>query len=207
MTIRVLAVDDHQVVRAGLTTVLGAVPDIAVVGEAADGREAVARYAELRPDVVLMDLRMPGLDGVGAIEAIRRGDPAARVVAFTMYEGDVDIHRALSAGAVGYLLKETPAAELVAAIRDVAAGRRALPAAVARALAEYTPRADLTARELEVLRLVAKGLQNTEVAGVIGRTAGTVKVHLRHIFQKLGTEDRTEAVTVALQRGYLHLDD
>ena len=124
-----------------------------------------------------------------------------------MYEGDVDIHRALAAGAIGYLLKDVPAAELLQAIRNAAAGRRALPAAVARALADFTPRVDLTAREVEVLRLVAKGLRNSEVARLIGRTTGTVKVHLQHIFQKLGTDDRTEAVTVALQRGYLHLDD
>lgn len=124
-----------------------------------------------------------------------------------MYAGDVDIHRALAAGAIGYLLKDAPAAELIQAIRSAAAGRRALPAAVARALADFTPRVDLTAREVEVLRLVAKGLQNSQVARLIGRTTGTVKVHLQHIFQRLGTEDRTEAVTVALQRGYLHLDD
>jgi DNA-binding NarL/FixJ family response regulator len=186
-----------------LATELG----IEVVGEARDGREAVARYAELRPDVVLMDLRMPRMDGIAATQAIRQGDPQARVIVLTMYEGDVDIHRALAAGAIGYLLKEVPAAELVQAVRNAAAGRRALPAAVARALADFTPRVDLTAREVEVLRLVAKGLQNSEVARLIGRTTGTVKVHLQNIFQKLGTEDRTEAVTVALQRGYLHLDD
>ncbi len=205
-TIRVLAADDHAVVRAGVAAMLANAPDLELVGQAADGHEAVARYAELRPDVVLMDLRMPGMDGVAAIEAIRRGDPQARVVALTMYEGDVDIHRALTAGAAGYLLKGASAAELTAAIRAVAAGRRALPAAVARALAEFTPRVDLTAREVEVLRLVAKGLGNSEVACVLGLTAGTVKVHLQHIYRKLGTEDRTEAVTVALQRGYLHLD-
>ena len=207
MTIRVLTADDHLVVRAGLAALIATEPGLEVVGEARDGREAVARYAELRPDVVLMDLRMPGMDGVAATRAIRQGDPQARIVVLTMYDGDVDIHRALAAGATGYLLKETPAAELLQAIRSAAAGRRALPAAVARALADFTPRVDLTAREVEVLRLVAKGLQNSEVARLIGRTTGTVKVHLQHIFQKLGTEDRTEAVTVALQRGYLHLDD
>ncbi len=205
--IRVLAADDHAVVLAGIAAMIANAPGIALVGEATNGREAVARYAELRPDVVLMDLRMPELDGVAAIERIRRDDPHARVIALTMYDGDVDIHRALSAGAAGYLLKGAPAAELMAAIRAVAAGQRALPAAVAQALAEFTPRVDLTAREVEVLRLVAKGLQNSEVARVLGLTAGTVKVHLQHIYRKLGTEDRTETVTVALQRGYLHLDD
>jgi len=164
-------------------------------------------YATLRPDVVLMDLRMPELDGVAATRAIRDGDPHARVVVLTMYDGDVDIHRALAAGAVGYLLKDSSTAELVGALRRAAAGRRTLPAAVARALAEYTPRTDLTPRELEVLRLLAKGLENTEVASVVGCAPGTIKVHLQHIFGKLGTGDRTEAVTIAYQRGYLHLDD
>ena len=205
--IRVLAADDHAVVRAGIAAMIANEPDIALVGEATNGRDAVERYAALRPDVVLMDLRMPELDGVAALERIRRDDPHARVIALTTYEGDVDIHRALSAGAAGYLLKGGSAAELMAAIRAVAAGQRALPAAVAQALAEFTPRVDLTAREVEVLRLVAKGLQNSEVARVLGLTAGTVKVHLQHIYRKLGTEDRTEAVTVALHRGYLHLDD
>ena len=207
MTIRVLTADDHLVVRAGLAALIATEPGIEVVGEARDGREAVERYAALRPDVVLMDVRMPGMDGVAATQAIRRDDPQARIVVITMYEGDVDIHRALAAGAIGYLLKDVPAAELLQAIRNAAAGRRALPAAVARALADFAPRVDLTAREVEVLRLVAKGLRNSEVARLIGRTTGTVKVHLQHIFQKLGTDDRTEAVTVALQRGYLHLDD
>jgi DNA-binding NarL/FixJ family response regulator len=207
MTIRVLTADDHLVVRLGLAAMIAPEPGIEVVGEACDGREAVERYAELRPDVVLMDLRMPRMDGIAATSAIRRADPHARVVVLTMYEGDVDIHRALAAGAIGYFLKEAPSGDLLRAVRNAAAGRRALPATVARALAEYTPRVDLTAREVEVLRLVAKGLRNTEVARLIGRTAGTVKVHLQHIFRKLETEDRTEAVTVALQRGYLHLDD
>ncbi len=206
-TIRVLTVDDHTVVRSGLAAMLANAPDIALVGEAPDGQQAVRRYAELRPDVVLMDLRMPNMDGVTAIRVIRQDDPRARIIALTMYEGDVDIHRALAAGAAGYLAKDVPAAELVSAIRTVAAGRRAIPPAVARALAEYTPRVDLTEREVEVLRLVAKGLSNSEVASVLGLAAGTAKIHLQHIFRKLNTEDRTEAVTVALQRGYLHLDD
>jgi two-component system, NarL family, response regulator len=207
MSIRVLTADDHAVVRTGLATMIATEPDLELVGQASNGREAVEMYAMLRPDVVLMDLRMPELDGVAATRAIRHSDPDARVLALTMYDGDVDIHRALTAGAVGYLLKDSSAEELIAALRTAAAGHRTLPAAVARALAEHTPRADLTARELEVLRLVAKGLENTEVASVIGCAAGTVKIHLQHIFGKLGTSDRTEAVTIAFQRGYLHLDD
>jgi DNA-binding NarL/FixJ family response regulator len=206
MTIRVLTVDDHAVVRAGIGAMIANAADVAVVAEAADGAEAVERYAAHRPDVVLMDLRMPRMGGVDAIGAIRATDPAARVLALTMYDGDADIHRALGAGACGYMLKDVPGAELIGAIRSAAAGRRVIPAAVAGRLAEFTPRVDLTAREVEVLRLVAKGLRNREVARVIGRTEGTVKAHLKNILEKLGADDRTEAVTLALQRGIIHLD-
>jgi DNA-binding NarL/FixJ family response regulator len=154
-----------------------------------------------------MDIRMPRLDGVEATRAIRTAAPDARIVALTMYEGDADIHRALSAGASAYLLKGVPAADLMTAIRRVVAGKRVIPSDVADRLAEYTPRVELTAREVEVLRLVAKGLRNKEVARVIGRTEGTVKVHLKNILEKLEVDDRTEAVTIALQRGIIHLDD
>jgi DNA-binding NarL/FixJ family response regulator len=207
MTIRVLTADDHAVVRAGIAAMIANEADMVVVAEASDGAEAVARYAEHAPDVVLMDLRMPALDGASAIRAIRAGDPAARIVALTTYEGDADIHRALSAGACAYLVKDVLGAELVRAIRGAADGKRVIPAAVASRLAEFTPRVDLTGREVEVLRLVAKGLRNREVARVIGRTEGTVKAHLKNIHEKLGVEDRTEAVTLALQRGIIHLDD
>ena len=207
MPIRVLTADDHALVRAGITAMIANESDIAVAAEAADGAEAVAQYALHRPDVVLMDLRMPRMGGVEAIRAILADDPAARVLALTMYEGDADIHRALGAGACAYLLKDVPGAELIAAIRAAAAGRRVIPPAVAGRLAEFTPRVDLTAREVEVLRLVAKGLRNREVARVIGRTEGTVKAHLKNIHEKLGVDDRTEAVTLALQRGIIHLDD
>jgi DNA-binding NarL/FixJ family response regulator len=207
MTIRVLIADDHAVVRAGLAAMIANEDDITVVAEAADGDEAVALYAEHRPDVVLMDILMPRLNGVEATRAIRAAHSDARVVALTMYEGDADIHRALSAGASAYLLKGARAADLMSAIRRVASGKRVIPAEVADRLAEYTPRIELTAREVEVLRLVAKGLRNKEVARVIGRTEGTVKVHLKNIHEKLGVDDRTEAVTIALQRGIIHLDD
>ena len=207
MTIRVLIADDHAVVRAGLAAMIANEDDITVVAEAADGDEAVALYAEHRPDVVLMDILMPRLNGVEATRAIRAAHSDARVVALTMYEGDADIHRALSAGASAYLLKGARAADLMGAIRRVASGKRVIPAEVADRLAEYTPRIELTAREVEVLRLVAKGLRNKEVARVIGRTEGTVKVQLKNIHEKLGVDDRTEAVTIALQRGIIHLDD
>lgn len=205
--IRVLTADDHGVVRAGIAAMIANETDISVVAEAGNGEEALARYAEHHPDVVLMDLRMPKVDGVAAIRAIREADPGARIIALTTYEGDADIHRALSAGACAYLVKDVLVAELVNAIRAAAAGKRVIPAAVASRLAEFTPRVDLTAREVEVLRLVAKGLRNREIARIIGRTEGTVKVHLKNIHEKLGVEDRTEAVTLALQRGIIHLDD
>jgi DNA-binding NarL/FixJ family response regulator len=154
-----------------------------------------------------MDLRMGRMDGVAAINAIVAEHPAARVVVLSSYEGDADIHRALSAGACGYLIKDTLGQELVRGLRAAAAGRRVVPQTVANRLAEFTPRVELTAREVEVLRLVAKGLRNREIARVIGRTEGTVKAHLKNIYEKLGVEDRTESVTVALQRGIIHLDD
>jgi DNA-binding NarL/FixJ family response regulator len=205
--IRVLTADDHSVVRAGIAAMIANETDITVVAEAGNGEEAVARYSEHHPNVVLMDLRMPKVDGVTAIRAIREADPDARIVALTTYDGDADIHRALSAGACAYLVKDVLVGELVNAIRSAAAGKRVIPATVATRLAEFTPRVDLTTREVEVLRLVAKGLRNREIARVIGRTEGTVKVHLKNIHEKLGVEDRTEAVTLALQRGIIHLDD
>jgi two-component system NarL family response regulator len=206
MSIRVLTVDDHALVRAGIRAMLTIEPDITVVGEAADGAEAVERYAGLSPDVVLMDLRMPHVDGVAAIVAIRAADPQARIIALSTYNGDVDIHRALAAGACAFLVKDVLVSELIDAIRNVAAGRRVLPGSVAAALAEYVPRVELTPRELEVLRLVAKGLRNTDIARVMGLTTGTVKVHLKNVFSKLGSDDRTEAVTIGLQRGFIQLD-
>jgi two-component system NarL family response regulator len=207
MNIRVLTADDHAVVRAGIAAMIANEPDIVVVAEAGDGAEAIALYHEHIPDVVLMDLRMPKMDGVSAITAIRTAHPDAHVVALTTYDGDADIHRALSAGACAYLVKDVLVAQLVHAIRNAAAGKRVIPTAVASRLAEFTPRVDLTEREVEVLRLVAKGLRNKDIARVIGRTEGTVKVHVKNILQKLGVDDRTEAVTLALQRGIIHLDD
>jgi DNA-binding NarL/FixJ family response regulator len=157
--------------------------------------------------VVLMDLRMPTVDGVAAIREIRHAHAEARIVALTSYDGDADIYRALSAGASGYLIKDMLGTEVVAAVRAAAAGRRVIPPAVAARLAEFTPRIELTGRELEVLRLAAKGLRNKEIARVIGRTEETVKVHVKHIMAKLGVTGRTEAVTLVLQRGVIHVDD
>ncbi|HEV7994535.1 MAG TPA: response regulator transcription factor [Gemmatimonadaceae bacterium] len=204
--IRVLVADDHPVVRSGLASVIAQQPELELVAEAANGRQAVELFREHRPDVVLMDLRMPEMDGVSAIEQIRAGAPEARILALTTYEGDVDIHRALAAGARGYLIKDMLLSDVLSAIRAVHRGERVIPLAVAARLAEFTPRSDLTEREIEVLQLVARGLSNRDVAGVIGRTDETVKVHLKNIFAKLGVADRTEAVTLAFSRGILHLD-
>jgi DNA-binding NarL/FixJ family response regulator len=204
--IRVLVADDHPVVRSGLAGIISQEPEFELVAEASDGRNAVARFREHRPDVVLMDLRMPDMDGVAAIREIKSDFPEARILALTTYEGDVDIHRALEAGARGYLLKDMLLTDVLTAIRAVHRGERVIPMAVAAKLAEFTPRTDLTEREVEVLQLVARGLSNHDVAGIIGRTDETVKVHLKNIFAKLGVADRTEAVTLALSRGILHLD-
>jgi DNA-binding NarL/FixJ family response regulator len=153
-----------------------------------------------------MDLRMPHMDGVAAIRQIKSEFPDVGVLALTTYEGDVDIHRALEAGARGYLTKDMLLTEVVSAIRAVHRGERVIPAQVAARLAEFTPRTDLTEREIEVVRLVARGLSNHEIAGVIGRSDETVKLHLKNIFSKLGVADRTEAVTLAISRGILHLE-
>jgi DNA-binding NarL/FixJ family response regulator len=202
-----MTADDHPVVRKGISALVANEPDMSVVAEAADGVDAVAMYDKYSPDVVLMDLRMPRLDGIAATHAIVAAHPDAHVVALTSYEGDADIYRALDAGACGYLIKDMVGSDVVGAIRTAAAGRRVVPAAVASRLADFTPRVDLTPREIEVLRLTAKGLRNRDIGRVIGRTEETVKVHLKHIMAKLGVEDRTEAVTLGLQRGIIHLDD
>ncbi len=204
--IRILTVDDHPLIRAGLAAFLGTETDIEVIAEAGNGEEAIERYRDLRPDIVLMDLSMPLMDGLSATRAILDEFPDARVIVLTTYGGDEDIHRALEAGARGYLVKDMLVDEVMDVVRAVHQGRRGIPRAVAAKLAEHTPRVPLTSRETEVLSLVAKGLSNAEVAGSIGRTEGTVKVHLKNILQKLGVDDRTEAVTTALRRGFIRLD-
>ena len=204
-TIRVLAVDDHPLIRAGLVSFLATEPGVDVVAEAGNGEEALEKYRELRPDIVLMDLSMPVMDGLAATRAILDEFPEARVIVLTTYGGDEDIHRALDAGAMGYLVKDMVADEVLHILRTVHAGRRGIPQPIAAKLAEHTPRIPLTPRETEVLSLVANGLSNAEVARCIGRTEGTIKVHLKNILQKLGANDRTEAVTTALRRGFIRL--
>ncbi len=209
--IRLLIVDDHPIVRAGLVGLLSDEPGLEVVGEAADGAEAVRRAAETDPDVVLMDLRMPGVDGVAATAQIvwaRGAASTPRVLILTTYESDDQILAAIEAGASGYLLKAAPRDEILAGIRSVAAGQSALSPAVAVRLVERMRRPEpaavfLTPRELEVLRLVAAGHGNKQVAAVLGIGEATVKTHLLRVYDKLGVDGRTRAVTLAMERGLL----
>jgi DNA-binding NarL/FixJ family response regulator len=203
--IRILTADDHHLIRAGVAAFLATEPELKVVAEAANGEEALEKYREMRPDLVLMDLNMPLMDGLAATRAILEEFPDARIVALTTYEGDEDIHRALDAGAVGYLVKDMLAAEVVKVIRLVMSGRRGIPPTVAAKLAEHTPRIPLTPRETEVISLVATGMTNAQIGERIGRTEETVKVHVKNILQKLDARDRTEAVTVAVRRGFIRL--
>lgn len=202
-TIKVLTVDDHPLLREGLAAVLGNQPDILLVGDASDGREAIERYRELRPDVVLMDLQMPGMSGIDAIKVIRGEFPQARIVVLTAYRGDVQIVRALKAGAVGYLWKDMLRKELIETIRTVHAGQRRIPAAVAQEVAEYQAADALTEREIEVLKRVAAGNSNKILAGTLSISEETVKTHMRSILSKLCANDRTHAVTIAVKRGII----
>lgn len=203
--IRVMTVDDHPIFRAGLAALIKTYPDLQLVAEAGNGRQAIELFRSHRPDVTLMDLSMPIMGGVDAISGIVAEFPEARIIALTSWEGDADIHRALEAGAQGYLLKDVVSELVSDAVRQVHRGLRVIPSEVARRLAEFTPRIDLTDRELEVLTHMARGLSNKEIAAVLGRAEPTIKVHVLHILQKLDAADRTEAVTVALQRGIIHL--
>ena len=206
MTIRVLLVDDHPVVRVGLRGMLEMSDDLHVVGEAASGDEALTLTATLRPDVVLMDLRMPGIDGAEATERIAAHFPGVRVLVLTTYDTDEDILRAIEAGAAGYLLKDTPLAQLVAAIHAAARGESVLAPPVAARLADRRrtpPVEQLTPREVEVLGLVAQGLSNAKIGRALFISEATVKTHLLRAFVKLGVNDRTAAVTAALSRGAL----
>ena len=202
-----MTVDDHPLFRDGLAALVNAQADMALVAEAADGSSALTTFAEERPDVTLMDLSMPVMGGAEATARIIEAYPDARIIVLTTYQGDVDIHRALKAGARGYLLKDAVRREVADAIRAVHGGGKFLPITVAQRLAEFTPRIDLTPKEVEVLELMAAGLGNRDIATALFRSEATVKVHVHHILSKLGATDRTEAVVVALQRGIIHLPE
>lgn len=203
-TVRILVVDDHFIVRTGLLSLINTEPGLTVVGEAADGDEAIRKFDALRPDLVVMDLRLPGRSGHEVTRYIRQTDAHARVLMLSAFEGDVDIHTALEAGAAGYVLKSVTAEELIPAIHTVAAGKRWIPREIATRLKQRSSFEDLTIRELEVLTQLARGLANKEIADTLGITEYTTKGHLKNILAKLRVADRTQAVIAAVQRGIIH---
>ena len=204
--ITVLCVDDHPLVLDGITQKINRQPDMTVVATASDGRQAVELFKRKRPDVTVMDLQLPGLSGLDAIQAIRSEDPNARIIVLTMYQGDEDIFRALKSGAATYLLKDTPSDELVRVVREVHRGASSLPPNVAQRLASRQLDEGLTSREMEVLRLTAAGMRNKEIAAALSISQETVQGHLKKILRKLEVNDRTAAVTVAIRRGIIRLD-
>jgi len=205
-SIQIMVVDDHHIVRQGLVALIGTLPGMQVVAQASDGEQAVDLYRTYRPDITLMDLRLPNKNGVDAIAQIREEFPAARIIVLTTFDGDEDIYRALQAGAKGYLLKGMNADELTEAIRAVHAGKSRIPAVVAERLAERMGGPSLTGRELDVLKRIVGGRSNKEIAGDLFISEATVKTHINSILSKLGVSDRTQAATTALQRGIVHLD-
>jgi two-component system NarL family response regulator len=203
--IRILVAEDHLVARVGVSTIVNMQPDMTVVAEASNGQQAVELFRKHRPDVTLLDLRMPGMGGVEAAAAIRAEFPTARMIALTTYGGDEDIRRALAAGVLAYLTKDVLHDELLKAIRAVHEGHTYLPAVVAAALAAQLPRPDLSAREVQVLELIVQGLPNKQIAYTLNIAEHTVKNHVKNILSKLGVQDRTQAATAAIQRGIIHL--
>ena len=205
--IRVLVADDHVIVRLGLVTLVGRQRDMQVIGQAASGTEAVALHRAHRPEVTLMDLRMPGCGGVDAIRTICAEEPQARVIVLTIHKGDEAVYQALRAGARGYLLKDAPGQEIVAAIRQVAAGERCIPPEIADRLAERIRHPDLSRREIQVVGLMAGGSSNKEMAHTLGVSPATIKNQVASLLAKLGAHDRTHAVALAIERGILNLED
>jgi len=203
--IRILVADDHPLLREGIAALIGAEPDMQLVGEAATGREALAQFKLKHPDVTLMDLQMPEMGGIEAIVAIRESFPNARVVVLTTYTGDIQVLRALRAGARGYLLKGRVNTELLEVIRAVHRGQKRIPPEIAAELADHAAEDDLSPREIDVLRLIASGNSNKEIAARLLITEETVKNHVTHILAKLGANDRTHAVTTAIKRGFIQL--
>jgi DNA-binding NarL/FixJ family response regulator len=203
--IRIFSVDDHPLLREGIAAIINNQPDMQMVAQAATGSEAIQMFRQHLPDVTLLDLRLPDMSGIDVLIAIRSEFPEARVVMLTTFEGDVDIRRALEAGARGYVLKNMPPKDLVEAIRQVNKGRKRIPAEVAAYLAEYIGEDDLTEREVEVLRHIASGNRNRDIGERLFISEETVKVHVKHIMEKLGASDRTQAVAIAVRRGIIQL--
>ncbi len=197
--------DDHRIVREGVALIIEREADMQVVGSAATGEESVALFTRERPDVTLMDLQLPAMSGLEAIQAIRRIDPDARIIVLTMYQGDEDIHRSLAAGAATYLLKDTLSDDLIRCVREVHAGRRPIRPEVKARLDQRAAQPTLTPREIQVIGLVADGKRNKEIASLLGISEETVQVHLKNIFAKLKVSERTAAVNVALRRGIVHI--
>ena len=204
--IRILLVDDHFVARMGLHSIVDAHPDMQIVADAHNGQEAIDLHRRFQPDVTIMDLRMPGVSGFEAIAGIRSDYPSARIVVLSNYEGSEDVHRALEAGAMAYLVKSAGGDELIEAIQTVHRGRKYLPSALTAVLAQRVAVDRLTDRELDVLRLLAKGHSNREIAAELAIAENTVRIHVAHVLDKLSVEDRTQAVIVAFQRGIVHLE-
>jgi DNA-binding NarL/FixJ family response regulator len=203
--IRILSIDDHPLLREGIAIIIQNQPDMSLVAEASSGVEGIETFRRHLPDITLMDLRLPDMSGIDVLIAIRTEFPDARIIMLTTFEGDVEIQRALEAGAYGYLLKTMPAKELVEMIRSVHAGKRRVPPQVAAHLAEHLGDESLTAREIDVLRHIAGGNRNRDIAERLFISEETVKVHIRHIMEKLGASDRTQAVAIAVRRGIVEL--
>lgn len=203
--IRVFSVDDHPLLREGIAAIINNQPDMLMVAQASTGGEAIQKFREHRPEITLMDLRLPDMSGIDALITIREEFPQARVIMLTTFEGDVEIQRSLEAGARGYLLKSTPPRELVEVIRQVHAGKKRIPQEVAAHLAEHVGDESLTEREIEVLQHISGGNRNRDIAEQLFISEETVKVHIKHIMEKLGASDRTQAVAIAVRRGIIQL--